>query len=161
MNKTYPPLVFFVITIYSLFNSHNLYESWHQISFEKYSWIALLFWLLPIPLLLMIKKERITSYSFGNVILGAVSILFGLVSMISSLNTLAYMGLAVSLAAVIPWSMNSVLWIASSIWWMPASGWYLGHQFEQPSVFSLSLLRILLAGAGSFWLLWKNSIIKK
>jgi len=149
-----------LILAYCVWNAKDLIQSWFQISlYEHYSWIILAVWLLP-WLYFWLIAARSGERVINSTLLGA-ALLLSLLGRIGALHLLSYIGLALALAAFVPWSVSTFIWLVCSITWMPVSGWAASH-LALNYIRYLFVVRLVIAAAASFWLIsWERSKFKK
>lgn len=117
-------LLAILILIYCLWNGRELFQAWIQTSyFEHYSWILFILWCLPLIYYFVLKK----SSDRPNSILMGMALFFSLAGNLGELHTFEYIGIALSLAAFIPWLTLNIVWIIASFLWMPGSSWIATH----------------------------------
>lgn len=153
----YPPLILLIIACFSIIESRELFSSWVNSPIERLSWIFFGLWLLPI-IISWVKKPHQFFFTGANTALGALSLFALFLSIILSLNAVAYAGLALSLAACIPWSMYNIPWIISAVSWMPGIGWLLIHWFPDAPILITQIIRLVIVDIGTLiWILRKIS----
>jgi hypothetical protein len=135
-----------LIVIYCAVNAWDLVLAWQTAPYERYSWIVLAIWCVPIAYYFLGsafvgKRNSVNSYLLG------AALAFSLLGTLGGLHILHHAGLALALAGLLPWHWEEVVWIICSISWMPAIGW--AGSFFSPS--ALLILRLFLA-AVSTWL---------
>lgn len=113
-------LVAVAVIVYCLVSSLTLFQSWQSSPFERLSALAFLLWLSP----LLIKREKTPSLFFLY-----SGLFITLLGSLGSLNTLKYLGLALSIASFAPWGVGMAIWLFSAIAWMPVFGWIGTHLF--------------------------------
>jgi len=155
------PSITLAILVFSLVNSHHLFRSWFNTPIENFSGLIFFLWILPLPVFWFCKSKQENPWTTANTFLSWLYLLFGLISIVTSLNAIAYVGLAFACSTLIPWLPVNYFWLIASISWMPAFGWYLTHQFPQVPIISLSIFRIILAVSGSLLVLYKLTMVKK
>lgn len=149
-----PPLIAFAILLFNALLSYTLFMTWKDAPIEKLTWIAFLIWTFPIFAYWFKFKDLNTTQSKGNTILLGLSLLFAFFSIIGSINALAYIGLALALTALVPWSWSHLPWFLTSASWMPALGWFYTHLFPSLTPFWLWGGRIAVALAGTLGMLY-------
>lgn len=150
----YPPTIILAILAISGINSGTLYKSWLDTPAERFSWLFLVIWLLPV----FIGQTEAHTYTRANFNAAALSVLCLLFSYLGSLNTAAYIGLALAFAATLPWSPAMGIWLCAAIAWMPGFGWLLMHLLPGNSPLSAQLLRLLITASATYcWMRYGNT----
>jgi len=129
------------ITLYCAWNARDLVGAWQHSSFDRYNWLIMIVWLLPLLFLKHITKNRLTSEKTELLYTGA-GLLFSFTGVIGSLNVLEHVALALVIAGWMPFSWIQIAWLLSAISWMPALGWigtrlFLDHILLVRSLFSI------------------------
>lgn len=150
MTNRAPPLIAFAILAFNIWNSQTLITTWIDAPIEAWTWIAFLIWTLPIFVFWYAFANAEVELSTGNTLLLGLSLLAAFLSIIGSINALAYIGLALSLASFVPWNFAHLLWIMTSASWMPALGWFYSRLLPSASPLFLLSGRIFLAIVGAF-----------
>jgi hypothetical protein len=138
------PLVELAILAFCAWLSRDLLNAWQHSPHDKFGWLALLIWLLPLGWRLWRKENLAASVWF----LGA-AIITGAVGELSEFHFLGHAALAFSLAAWLPLSPWLAVWLATALSWMPVLGWELGG-FSGGAVL-FSRLVLALAGVVCLW----------
>lgn len=152
-----PPVIILVILVLSLINSFDLFKSWTDSPIEMISWLLFFIWLLPLPIEWFESSQVARNFSTQNSILASLALFAGLISVVGSLNALAYAGLALAVVACLPWSSAHIAWLGSSIAWMPALGWYLAHQFPTSKPLVPQLIRLGIVAIGVLWTVFSKN----
>lgn len=129
------------VTAFAAWQSSDLVAGWRHAPLDRWGWLALLIWMVPIPWAVRTVAGGRALWPFG------LALGMTLVGTLGSLNAACYAGLAIAMAA---WTgTNPVsgrwIWWAASLSWMPVLGW-IGKDLGGTT---LPLLRLLLAGAGA------------
>jgi hypothetical protein len=138
------PMILWVILFVNIINAREFYFSWLHTPSERLSWLTFAIWLLPVVISFFKERQQNTNH-FPNFLLAIISIVLVLFSIITSLNTAAYLGLAFSFAAIIPWSLSNIFWLVGSISWMPAFGWFLTTSMPGTSNQTIQVMRIIIS----------------
>jgi len=141
------PLVELAILYFAAWLSRDLLNAWQHSPHDRLGWLALLVWLT--PLARRLKNDR-TELSANSYLLGA-AIACGLLGELAEVHFLSHVAMALALGAWLKISLRSLLWLLAAVAWMPAFGWWLAG-FSGGSVL---ILRLVLAGVSSFWLIKK------
>lgn len=107
------PLIVWATLFLTAFN--YLVHGWHG------NILLLLVWMIPV---LYFWGFTRTPYGDPKPLVIAALITY-LISMIIDLNILSHLALALSISALVPLSVPSLIWIAGAFFWLPASGWIL------------------------------------
>ena len=135
------------ICLYCAWSSRDIPGAWQHCLYDRYAWIPLLVWCLP---LFMIRNSGIRSAEaekWGSFMSGA-ALLCTFTGTLASLHVLQHVGLALALASWFPVSPILFIWLLSSLSWMPGLGW-IGSVFFPAHVLPVRLL-IASAAAGLF-----------
>jgi len=129
MNKKSSFWITLAVLAYTTWNATGLVQAWQTAPLEKFSWIMLLVWTIPIVLTWCTfhsEKDREKLYT-PFFLWSAIVLTF--LGVITSLNALKYVGFACALACFVPKHWSSIPWLISSISWMPAMGWIGSRYF--------------------------------
>lgn len=132
------------VAIYCAWNARDLAIAWQHNRYDRYGWIVLLIWCLPLILLMFVPSRRKASEKSQSVYTAA-GLLFSFIGAIGSLNFFEYVGLALIMANWMPFSWLQILWVLSSLSWMPVLGW-IGSRFFLDHIL---MVRILLSFSAS------------
>ncbi len=135
------------IALYCLWNARDLLGAWEHCLYDRYGWLVMLIWCMPLLSLQLARQKSKASSSIQSLYTGA-GLLLSFTGSIGSLNLLQYAGLALVLAGWIPFSRVQLFWLLASLSWMPALGW-IGSRFFLDHVL---MVRVLLAGTASVWI---------
>ena len=111
------------ILIYTAWNATGLLQAWRTAPIEKFSWIYLLVWTIPIVLTWCTFHSTDDRKKLYNQLFLWSAVLLSFFGVIASLNALKYLGFACALACFVPKHWSVIPWLLSSIAWMPAMGW--------------------------------------
>ena len=137
------PLVELAILAFAAWQSHDLINAWQHSPHDRFAWLALLVWLMPL-VIQIVCGEKISASPF---MMGA-AIISGTLGELTELHFFGHIALALAFAAWFRISWRSLLWLAAAVAWMPVLGWWLAN-------FSGSLvlvLRLALALVGIIFL---------
>ncbi len=134
----------FAITLYCAWNARDLVSAWQNCSFDRYDWLIMIIWLLPLLFLKHIAKNE-TASEKTQLLFTGTGLLFSFIGGIGSLNVLEHVALALVIAGWMPCSWVQIIWLLSSISWMPALGWIGTRLFFD----HILLVRVLLSITGS------------
>ncbi len=143
-------LLTFLITLYCLVSSHELFHAWLVAPYERFGWVILLLWCLPLFYWYLFTDKARNRVAPSSILLG-VALFFSLIGTLGDLNTLNYVALAIALASSIPLNFLSLFWLLCAAAWMPAIGWLGSHYFPQAVLF----FRLLPVCVASFFLIIK------
>lgn len=129
------------ITMYCAIQSRELLEAWQHSGYDRYGWLILLLWTLPIFMPRLFAHQHAVTEK-QTMIMMPVALLFTIVGLTGSLRVLQHVGLAIALAGWVPFSLIQGAWLVSAIAWMPAFGW-IGSRLFSGYIFPA---RLLLAG---------------
>lgn len=133
-----------LVVFYCIWNARGLLDVWMQTYvLDQSSLLLFLIWVLPVLYywLFVRKSNDIPQQVQASWLLLAV--LASLIGNLGELSTLEYLGLAFSLAAVIPKVFMKFVWILTSFFWMPGSDWIASHVASTPSLVYVSPFKIL------------------
>lgn len=126
MRKPFNVLAYLIL-IYCVWNARDLVYAWSQYSYyEKFGWLLLAIWCLPILYYWTLSKKFEVEHSFNPILL-ALAIAFSVMGTLGELRIFQQIGLLFILAAFIPWSFLNIVWIAAGFFWMPGSSWIASH----------------------------------
>ncbi len=129
---------------YCLWHAHPLIQAWQKNPSDRFGWLALLIWMLPIA---YDRFHHRAHPKEANTLLLALGLSLSFFGEMGSLNALKYAGLALSFASFTATITPAhALWLLSSIGWMPLMGWAGSHWFPG-SILPVRLM-IALTGAG-------------
>lgn len=122
MKPSRPYLLELLIVIYCVWSARDL--SWQASPYMRGGTLAFIIWGFPVAFGLaydafMQLPHRMT------VLLLAIGLLLSFIGVLGDLNALRYLGLALALAGLLPFSWPMLIWIPSAASWMPASGYFL------------------------------------
>jgi hypothetical protein len=152
MNRYLPSFIAFAIIIYCAWNASELLDSWWGAPYEHFSWILLLIWCFPIILFWFPGSPFHTSKPTCEPILLGLALIVSLIGVLGSLHAVEYLGFALALASLIPWSLKLIGWVISSLGWMPVLGWLGSHYFSQ-AVFIVRACIVILGVASALYTL--------
>lgn len=135
------------IAAYCAFQSDNLFLAWRTSPFDYLSWIALLIWILPIVFMAMDPDPEFQVGRIEHGLMGT-ALLVSLLGTMASLNALKYLGLAISLVAIIRWIPVHIVWFVGAASWMPAFGYFAAKAIKltaPANVYTVLALRVVLA----------------
>lgn len=142
---------FAIVLFFAALSSWQLFYHWSRNRVEGNSWILFIIWLLP---LLRYRFTCIKERIFGewNFPLLYASIVLTFLGIIGSLNTLCYIGMALSLMSPLPPLKGVYLWGITSILWMPASAW-VGLWYFPSYYFLARVVLLAICSVGLTYLL--------
>lgn len=112
-------LVFGSATVTAL-HARELFVTWGSSPMDALGWVAFLIWLLPLGLLWHPGDFDLAGLGCGFFCTFAGAI--------AGLHWLIYLGLAVTLAGLLPFAMEKMAWVISAVGWMPAYAESLGAE---------------------------------
>jgi hypothetical protein len=146
------PLVELAILAFCAWLSRDLLNAWRHSPHDKFGWLALLIWLVPV----VVSQARQGRNSANVFFLGA-AIVMGAFGDLSEFHFLGHVALAFSIAAWLPVTLGSVVWLVTALAWMPVFGWQTAH-FSDGSILFLRLA-LVLAGNVCWRVFSKKSAI--
>lgn len=144
-----PSLISLGVVAYCGWQSLDLLGAWRTSPFERFGWVALLLWLVPI-FAGYASKAAMAGVPNSNPVLLWLGLGLSFVGTIGEANALHYAGLACALAGTLPWSWKQFPWLLSAIAWMPVFGYLVSHQFPKLVLPARLVLAALVAG----WTTW-------
>ena len=144
-----PTFVRFAVVVYCGWQSRDLLGAWRSSPFERFGWVALVLWLVP----LIVEQARNAGSPGARAGSSGLSWTgLGLTSLgtIGEVNALQYAGLACALAGILPWSWRKFPWLLSAVSWMPA----FGYLVSQPWPDLVLPARLALAALVVGWTTW-------
>ena len=160
------PTIAWAIVAFCAWRSAALLDAWRHSPLDRLGWAAFACWLLPLPVLLLARPVPATEtrapgsdWLFGALLSG--SLLTGLFGALGSLNSAAYLGLALAFVAVAAHAMQRtagaagtlprfefLVWAGAALTWMPVLSWLA----KDLPVAALSILRLAAALGASLLL---------
>ncbi len=123
------------VVVFCVWRSADLLTAWRHSPLDRWGWLAFALWLAPL-VWTRTGAGRWTALAW-------IALALALTSALAQLNVLAYAALAVSLAALAPWSWRTLPWLALSVAWMPVLGWAC----QSLPLNAVAVLRLTLAAA--------------
>lgn len=151
MKRSLPSPIELAVFAYCAFQASDLPASWLHAPAARYAWIAFLIWLAPLVMVIMhcVKHQETKGYS--PVLLG-LALAVSLAGTLGSLNVLKHIGLALAIAGMLPFRIDTIVWIITAVAWLPASGYAL-----KAIPFSLiPFVQIAVATVGSVFFVLRN-----
>jgi hypothetical protein len=145
-------LLFLVVFTLSILSAHELFYFWIFSRVESKSWILFLIWMLPIfwYYLNLFKHKKTPTF---NIYALYATIIFTLIGVIGSLNTLCYIGFAVSFMVLLPPKPALLIWLLGAICWMPAMGWVALWYFSSYAFLARATILIICS-------LWASYVLQ-
>jgi len=134
MKRVSAKILWFFSVLILAWQSRLLFWGWWSFPYEEGAFFAFLIWLFPLP---WASRLRVSPLWFF------LALIFAFLGMISTFNTLTYLGFAFICIALCPLRFVFVLHGLFSIAWMPAWGWIALHLFPEYVYFSRIALAIL------------------
>jgi hypothetical protein len=135
------------VALYCLWNSRDLLDAWQHCLYDRYDWMVMLIWCIPLIIIRFFPPDERASGNTQAIYTGT-GLLFSFIGTIGSLNLLTYAGLAVVIAGWLPFSWVQFVWILSALSWMPALGW-IGSRFFLDHIL---MVRVFLSITASAWI---------
>ncbi len=138
--------LFLGVLLFAGISSQELIFAWTNVYIERFSWAIFVVWCLP----LLVHWSNIIMKGVSvewNVTALVASIVFTLLGLIGTLNTLCYFGLACGVMALLPPRFSLIPWLLGSVLWMPAVGWFGIYYFPD----HLFYIRISIVSICSLW----------
>ena len=157
-----PPTGAVAIVLYCAFRSDHLIAAWQYSPFDRWSWIALLLWLLPVAFVWRLRPDRFRLGRVNHALL-VLALLISLVGTMASMNAVKYAGLAVAVVSLVRWSAAHFCWLPGAVAWMPGFG-YLAAKvvpFDPPVSYGVVLAARLALAAATVFCVWKLSPMLK
>jgi len=137
------------VIVFAGWASTGLVHAWEHSPYDRFGWLAFLFWLAPVPWILCRRPGRVAGQGWPS----WLGLTLAMIGMVGDLNALGYAGLACAVAGLLPGSARILPWLILSISWMPALGW-LARTLPVPAVAGLRLVSgmvavVLLARGGA------------
>jgi hypothetical protein len=133
------------ITTYCAWHARDLLAAWDHNLYDRYGWLVLLAWCLPLFISIPAGREEATARR-PAITLMLSALLSTLVGLAGSLNVLQHIGLALALASWVPFSPLHLLWLLAAICWMPAFGWIGSRLFAEHILPARVLLVVTFSG---------------
>lgn len=138
-----------VTIAFCAFMANELYPIWHNPpSFPVPGEVSFILWLVPVLLMRTLHWNGESGLSA----LGFAAIAIGGVGWLGSLNILKQLGLALSIAALVPVTPFFYFWLASALAWMPASRWLLKPIIPYHFHYARIFIGVLMIAV--YWLLY-------
>lgn len=155
MNKSAPSLAEICVVIFCLWMSRELLSSWFDSPYLYGGWIAFLIWLFPLVVYWFLPSE--TKKSSTPALVGA-GLAVTVIGLLGSLNTFIYIGLALALGGLLPFSFGWLPWWVTSALWMPATAYFL----KMLPLEIMPTLRLVTALIGAVWgAFWAFIMLRK
>jgi hypothetical protein len=140
----YPSPIAMIVNIFCIWEARELTSAWDAHPLMKGTPLAFLIWLAPIIFYYINSKKGYASCSTFFLYLALLTTAVG---MMGELNILKHLGVAFSLASLIPPSFSSAVWLVTSITWMSMSAYFMrGFDFDV-----VMLLRLSTVTLASLW----------
>lgn len=137
-----PSYVEFLVFLYCVIVGAGVVNTWGDHPHMQMASLAFIIYLIPVALYWLIPSEKLKK---TTPIFQYVAITASLIGYLGSLNTLKYLGIALSLTGFVPWSIYTCVWALSSLSWMPA----MAYLFKSFSSHDVLLIRMVFATVAS------------
>ncbi len=143
-----------VIILYCAWGVRDLVRAWQTSPFDRFGWLILIVWCLPLALLWLDRKAETKG---ANAILLGTGLCVSALGCLGSLNVLQHCGLACAIVGLRPWSWGSAIWLATAIAWMPALGWVGSRLFPG----SVTFVRLFIVALPLAWVTYRLLATKR
>ncbi len=153
-----PRSVAIAICVYCMWQALDLLQAWAYSPYDRLGWAAFIIWCVPV-LFFWSRQTRIPLPAPpGRPFFLGMGIFFSFYGTAGSLHVLNHIGLAFSIAGLMPSLKWEILWIASSLSWMPTLGWICGRFFPELIQISRFLISTIPACLAIYNILkWKQT----
>jgi hypothetical protein len=133
------PWIQLAITAWSAWQARELLVAWRTSPYDRLGWLALAVWLAPLALLARRPDARSAATWPW---FAAIACAF--IGLVGELHVLAYVGLAVALAAFRRPDARWAVWLASACAWWPV----FGYSLKGLPIAAMPAVRLAVAAAG-------------
>lgn len=140
------PLIAVATILYCAWYAKSMFTAWQTSPLDQYGWVVFALWLIP-----AVRWSSALSKMQEISLRVAIAITF--LGTLAGANTIKWVGLAVAVGSLIPWSWRTMVWVFCAVSWMPTFGWPLVHLFPYASNLNLFFIRFALAffGVAMVW----------
>lgn len=144
----HPPWITLATIAYGCLALGELAYAWQYSPLDHFNWIPLLIWLVPAW-----RWTEEVSKNQSRLLVLSMVVLFA--SFIASINAVKQLGLALAIAALPRVNKATLLWVCTAISWMSAFTWMFARLAPDAGIYTLILVRIILAFWGSC-VMWRH-----
>lgn len=143
MSSSYPSWIEIAVLTYCGWEASALFSNWTSTPSIRWGGAAFILWCLPVIVhqirSVLNGTSKGCSYGLLGLAVGAT-----LAGSLGQLNALRYLGLALALGGLLPYSWPMWIWLPTAASWFPALGWFARYI----SLTSIHFLQIAIALMG-------------